>query len=228
MKFSLIYRFIAYILLFITLVFFKFYSNKNFNYMYEIKFLENMTDIESYLYYDVLKLHNYNYPFQNDISIQNSIDLGIFKLKSDSFFCYKRRDECKNSLASIFTNHLIDHHKIFHNKFKSLIDAIDHSFKNRIIENKRLCNFLKSADASRELIQKSCTNKFKKTEMEKLYKNLYINYLQNKSQLWVIDLSEISKKPIEKEIFIRELIIIIIIFLLSFSTIELFYKKNEE
>ena len=193
--------------------------------MYEIKFLENMTDIEKYFYYDVLNLHHYNYPFQNDIALQNSIDHGIFKLKTDSFFCYKRREDCKNSLTSIFTNNLIEHRKIFNNKFEILINDIDHSFNNRVIKNKRLCNFLKFVKASENLFKENCIIEIKKIEIEKLYKNIYQNYTSNKSPLWVIDLSEISKKPIEKEIFIRELIIIIILLLLSFSTIELFYKK---
>ena len=195
--------------------------------MYEIKFLENMTDIESYLYYDILNLHHYNYPFQNDIALQNSIDHGIFKLKTDSFFCYKRREDCKNSLTSIFTNNLIEHRKIFNNKFENLINDIDHSFNNRVIKNKRLCNFLKSVKSS-EMFEKNCNIEMKKNEIESLYQTIYQNYTSNKSPLWVIDLFEISKKPIEKEIFVRELIIIIIFLLLSFSTIELFYKKNEK
>lgn len=228
MKFSITHRFITYILLFITLVFSKFYSHNNYNYTYKIKFIENMNDIEKYIYYDVLKLGYYNYPFQNDISIQNSIDLGIFKLESDSFFCYKSRDDCKNSLAYIFTNNLIEHHKIFLNKFESLIDEIDNNFNNQITKNINLCSFLKSAKASEKLIQENCNKKLKKNEIETLYKNIYPNYIKNKSQLWVIDLSEISKKPIEKKIFIMQLIIIIIILLLSFSLIELFFKKNEK
>ena len=106
MKIHIFTRLTTYLLIITSVIFLKFYSQNNFNYIYEVNFVENMSDIEKYIYYDVFKYNQYNFQYQNDISIQKSINLGIFKLNSNSFYCYLSEDICKTNLISIYKDSL--------------------------------------------------------------------------------------------------------------------------
>ena len=142
MKIQIFTRLTTYILIMISIIFLKFYSQNNFNYIYEVKFEENMSDIQKYIYYDKFKYNKYNFQYQNDISIQKSIDLGIFKLNSNSFYCYLSEDVCKNNLVSIFKNNLSYLKDDFKNKLKEKIKNEDRNIEKEIILSQRLCNFL--------------------------------------------------------------------------------------
>lgn len=218
-------RLISYIIITITIFFLKLYSQINHNYIYEVKFIENMSDTESYIYYDILNLAPYNYSFENDITIQNSLDKGIFKLNNNSFFCYLKKNKCIHNLKSIFTNSLIDHNQIFRQKFQSRINADNNHIKNTIYKQQRFCNFLKSVDAE-NLINQNCKfGNTKKNEINTLIENIYLNSKNLNFNSWIYELGPITKKNIVFNSLIREIIIIILLLILSFSFIELVIKK---
>lgn len=219
-------RLISYIIILITIIFLKIYSQINHNYIYEVKFIENMSDTEKYIYYDILGLAPYNYSFENDITIQNSLYKGIFKLNNNSFFCYLKKKECIHNLKSIFTNNLIDHNQIFNQKFQSKINNDNNNFKNTIFKKQRFCNFLKSADVENLIINDCKSYKPKKNAIDTLIEDIYLNSKNLNFNLWIYELGPITKKNIVFNTLIKEIIIIITLLILSFSFIELVIKKN--
>ena len=227
MKIHIFTRLTTYLLIITSVIFLKFYSQNNFNYIYEVNFVENMSDIEKYIYYDVFKYNQYNFQYQNDISIQKSIDLGIFKLNSNSFYCYLSEDICKTNLISIYKNSLSYLKEDFKNKLKKKIENDDKNYKKKIILSQRFCNFLKSANADKKLIILNCKRISQQNKIDELIKNNFDNLINDANQLWILNLSKISKKPFEIIQFFKEIIVIILLLAFSFSFIELLIKKNE-
>ena len=64
-------------------------------------------------------------------------------------------------------------------------------------------------------------------KIDELIKNNFDNLINDANQLWISNLSKISKKPFEIIQFFKEIIVIILLLAFSFSFIELLIKKNE-
>ena len=228
MKISKITRFVIYITILISVIFLKLYSSNNYNFTYNIKIDSNMNDIEKYLYYKKLNLNDYAYYYVNDTYIQKSLNFGIFKLDTNSFICYSNEIKCKSNLISLFKQDLDNFNNDIKKKTQLLSDNIDKKYENLVYEDELLCNYLKASKNTKNLIDNYCNLKKKLSKLEEVEKENLLNLLQNDIQFWKFDITQISKKLIDKYKLFKDILILTLVLIFSFALIELVSKKNEK